>query len=156
MMSVHYYPTFQHFALSGKKKEEVLHQDWANSGMPSYQPSHLQSAQCLFVLLIRECRCVFSLGFKLNSIHMHLEINPSVYVHVCVRVRGILISHSLSWILGHVSAVIISQEVILRMDKAQILTLIQIFFQVDLTQYVCHLTQYQLSPCIYFKHYVRR
>lgn len=46
---------------------------------------------------------------------MHLERNPIVCVSVCV----ILISRIQSWILGHVKVVIISQEVVLQMDKEQ-------------------------------------
>lgn len=46
---------------------------------------------------------------------MHLERNPIV----CVLACAILISRIQSWVLGHVEVVIISQEVILQMDKEQ-------------------------------------
>lgn len=49
---------------------------------------------------------------------MHLERNPVVCVFVCV----ILISRIQSWILGHAGVVILSQEVILQMDKEQMLS----------------------------------
>lgn len=47
---------------------------------------------------------------------MHLERNPNVCVFMCV----ILISRVQSWYSGHVRVVIISQEVILQMDKSRV------------------------------------